>query len=185
MTRPGRFDRNIEVNLPDLEGRRQIFHVHLKSIKLDPSNTLDEFARRLATLTPGFSGADIANLCNEAAILAARHNKPHVETIDFEMASERVLAGLEKKNLLSEEEKKTVAIHESGHAVVSWFLEVGAPLLKITIIPRSKGSLGYAQYLPNESSLENKEDLLDRICYMLGGRCAEEVFFGKVWKMLN
>lgn len=163
-----------------MDGRRQIFNVHLKKIKLDPSNTMDEFARRLATLTPGFSGADIANLCNEAAILAARRNKPHVETIDFEMASERVLAGLEKRNLLTDEEKKKVAIHESGHAVVSWFLEGGAPLLKITIIPRSKGSLGYAQYLPNESSLENKEDLLDRICYMLGGRVAEEVFFGKV-----
>ncbi len=180
LTRPGRFDRNIEVNLPDLDGRRQIFHVHLKPIKLDPSTPLDEFARRLATLTPGFSGADIANLCNEAAILAARGNKSHVQSIDFEMASERVLAGLEKKNLLSDEEKRTVAIHESGHAVVSWFLEGGAPLLKITVIPRSKGSLGYAQYLPNESSLESKEDLMDRVCCLLGGRCAEEVFVGKV-----
>ena len=100
------------------------------------------------------------------------------------MASERVLAGLEKKNLLSDEEKKTVAVHESGHAVVSWFLEGGSPLLKITIIPRSKGSLGYAQYLPNESSLENKEDLMDRLCCLLGGRCAEEVFFGKVLRIL-
>lgn len=185
MTRPGRFDRNIEVTLPDLNGRRQIFHVHLKNLKLDPSTPMDEFARRLATLTPGFSGADIANLCNEAAIMAARRSKSFIESIDFELASERVLAGLEKKNLLSEEERKTVAIHESGHAVVSWFLEGGAPLLKITIIPRSKGSLGYAQYLPNENSLEVKQELLDRMCCILGGRCAEEIFFGKVTKELS
>lgn len=118
--------------------------VHLKPLKVDPSKTLEEYAKRLSTLTPGFSGADIANLCNEAAILAARKNKKCVETIDFEMASERVIAGLEKKKIISDEEKRIVAIHESGHAVVSWFLEGGHPLLKLTIIPRSKGSLGFA-----------------------------------------
>eukprot|EP01017_Pseudomicrothorax_dubius_P003204 TRINITY_DN103_c0_g1_i2.p1 TRINITY_DN103_c0_g1~~TRINITY_DN103_c0_g1_i2.p1 ORF type:complete len:824 (-),score=282.95 TRINITY_DN103_c0_g1_i2:39-2471(-) len=180
LTRPGRFDRTIEVTLPDIEGRKQIFHVHLRPLKLDPEKTIEEYARRLATLTPGFSGADIANLCNEAAIMAARTGKKTVGTHEFEMAAERVLAGLEKKKLMSEEERKTVAVHESGHAVVSWFLEGGAPLLKLTIIPRSKGSLGFAQYLPNESSLETKEELLDRICCILGGRCAEEEFFSRV-----
>jgi len=125
--------------------------VHLKTLKLDTSKTMEEYAKRLSTLTPGFSGADIANLCNEAAILAARKNKNCIETIDFEMASERVIAGLEKKKIVSEMDRKIVAVHESGHAIVSWFLEGGAPLLKLTIIPRSKGSLGFAQYLPNES----------------------------------
>jgi len=118
--------------------------VHLKKLKLDPSKTMEEYSKRLSTLTPGFSGADIANLCNEAAILAARKNKNNVETIDFEMASERVIAGLEKKKIVSELDRKIVAIHESGHAIVSWFLEGGSPLLKLTIIPRSKGSLGFA-----------------------------------------
>lgn len=118
--------------------------VHLKPLKLDTSKTMDEYAKRLSTLTPGFSGADIANLCNEAAILAARKNKKFIESIDFEMASERVLAGMEKKKIVSETERKVVAVHESGHAVVSWFLEGGHPLLKLTIIPRSKGSLGFA-----------------------------------------
>jgi AFG3 family protein len=180
LTRPGRFDRSIEVTLPDLEGRKQIFLVHLKPIKLDPSRTPEEYAKRLATLTPGFSGADIANLCNEAAILSARKGKDFVSTDEFESASERVLAGLEKKRIISEEERKIVSVHESGHAVVSWFLEGGYPLLKLTIIPRSKGSLGFAQYLPNESSLQTKEELIDRICCILGGRCSEEFFNGKV-----
>jgi AFG3 family protein len=134
LTRPGRFDRTIEVDLPDIEGRKQIFKVHLKPLKLDPSKTIEELSNRLATLTPGFSGADIANLCNEAAIMAARKNKSSVETIDFEMASERVIAGLEKKRIISEEERKTVAVHESGHAVVSWFLEGGNPLLKVSTL---------------------------------------------------
>ncbi len=131
LTRPGRFDRTIEVNLPDIGGRRDIFLVHLKPLKLDPSKTTDEYAKRLATLTPGFSGAEISNLCNEAAILAARKGKKFVETIDFEMASERIMAGLEKKKFLTEKERKVVAIHESGHAVVSWFLKGGNPLLKV------------------------------------------------------
>ncbi|CAD8202521.1 unnamed protein product [Paramecium pentaurelia] len=180
LTRPGRFDRQIDITLPDIEGRKQIFMVHLAPIQLEPSKTIEEYARRLATLTPGFSGAEIANLCNEAAIMAARANKTFVDANDFEMASERVMAGLEKKRIISEEERKTVAFHESGHAVVSWFLKGGHPLLKLTIIPRSKGSLGYAQYLPNESSLETKQELLDRICCILGGRVAEEIFFGQV-----
>ena len=131
LTRPGRFDRSIEVTLPDIGGRKEIFLVHLKPLKLDPSKTMDDYAKRLATLTPGFSGADIHNLCNEAAILAARRNKKMVSTEEFEAASERVIAGLEKKKIVSEEERKTVAVHESGHAVVSWFLEGGTPLLKV------------------------------------------------------
>mmetsp|Transcript_36671 Transcript_36671/g.32866 ORF Transcript_36671/g.32866 Transcript_36671/m.32866 type:complete len:260 (-) Transcript_36671:177-956(-) len=176
LTRPGRFDRSIDVQLPDIDGRKQIFMVHLKPLTLDPEKPMEEFAKRLATLTPGFSGADISNLCNEAAILAARKNKRFVSTDEFESAAERVMAGLEKKKIISEEERRTVAVHESGHAVVSWFLEGGAPLLKLTIIPRSKGSLGFAQYLPNESSLETKEELMDRICTILGGRCSEELF---------
>jgi len=180
LTRPGRFDRTIEVSLPDIDGRRQIFMVHLKNLKLDSSKSMEEYARRLATLTPGFSGADIANLCNEAAIIAARRQKEFVSTDEFEAASERVMAGLEKKKIISEEERRTVAVHESGHAVVSWFLEGGTPLVKLTIIPRSKGSLGYAQYLPNESSLETKEELYDRITCILGGRCSEELFNGKI-----
>lgn len=180
LTRPGRFDRTIDINLPDIEGRKQIFMVHLQPLKLDSSKTMDEYARRLATLTPGFSGAEISNLCNEAAILAARQNKLFVDSYDFEMAAERVMAGLEKKKIISEEERKVIAYHESGHAVVSWFLEGGYPLLKLTIIPRSKGSLGYAQYLPNESQLETKQELLDRICCILGGRVAEEHFFKRI-----
>jgi len=131
LTRPGRFDRIIEITLPDIEGRKQIFMIHLKPLKLSPERTMEEYAKRLATLTPGFSGADIANLCNEAAILAARRNKKFVTPQEFEDAAERVMAGLEKKKLVSDEEKKIVAIHESGHAVVSWFLEGGAPLLKV------------------------------------------------------
>jgi AFG3 family protein len=151
LTRPGRFDRSIEVTLPDLEGRFKIFLVHLKPIKLDTSISFEDQAKRLATLTPGFSGADIANLCNEAAILAARENRQEVDTLHFEKASERVLAGYEKVKIIPPEEKKVTAYHESGHAVVSWFLKGGAPLLKLSVIPRSKGSLGFAQYLPNES----------------------------------
>jgi len=131
LTRPGRFDRTIEIPLPDIEGRFQIFLVHLEPLKLNPERNKEDYARRLATLTPGFSGADIANLCNEAAIIAARKNKKSVDSIDFEMATERVLAGLEKNKIISEEERKIVAFHESGHAVVSWFLEGGSPLLKV------------------------------------------------------
>lgn len=131
LTRPGRFDRSIDVTLPDIEGRKHIFMIHLKPLKLDPAQSMEEYAKRLATLTPGFSGAEIHNLCNEAAILAARKNKKFVSAEDFEAAAERVMAGLEKKKIVTEEERRTVAVHESGHAVVSWFLEGGNPLLKV------------------------------------------------------
>jgi len=181
LMRPGRFDRQIDITLPDIEGRKQIFLVHLKSLKLHTDRTSEEYAKRLACLTPGYSGADIANLCNEAAILAARSGQLTVRSEDFESAGDRIIGGMEKrKHNTPIEEKRTVAVHESGHAVVSWFLEGGNPLLKLTIVPRSKGALGFAQYLPNENSLETKEELLDRICSVLGGRCAEELFFGKV-----
>ena len=154
--------------------------VHLKPIRLSSDKTLDKYAARLASLTPGFSGADLASICNEAAIMAARNDRDSVTAHDFEMAVERVIGGVERKKIVSQEERKTVAVHESGHAVVSWFLEGGMPLLKLTIIPRSKGALGFAQYLPNESSLQTREEILDQICSILGGRIAEKVFFGKV-----
>lgn len=182
LIRPGRFDRTIQITLPDLEAREKIFQVHLKKIKLNEEKTLEGYAKRLATLTSGFSGAEIANICNEAAIIAARVKAESVSSKDFEMAVERVIAGLEKKSPSSQdpETKRTVAIHESGHGVVSWFLEGGLPLLKLTVIPRSKGSLGFAQYLPNETGLERKSELVDRLCCILGGRVAEELIVGKV-----
>ncbi|EGR33789.1 hypothetical protein IMG5_037830 [Ichthyophthirius multifiliis] len=180
LTRPGRFDRSVDITNPDIDGRKQIFMVHLKPLKLHPQKTMEDYAKRLATLTPGFSGADIMNLCNEAAIMAARKNKKFVDQLDFELASERVIGGLEKKRIISEEERRIVAVHESGHAVVSWFLKGGDPLLKITIIPRTKGSLGFAQYLPNENSLQKKSELMDKLCCMLGGRCAEQIFFDSI-----
>lgn len=154
LTRPGRFDRNIEISLPDLEARKEIFAVHLKPLVLDTRLSTDEYANRLATLTPGFSGAEIGNLCNEAAILAGREAKKHVTALHFEKASERIIAGLEKKGMVNQEERRKVAVHESGHAVCGWFLEGCPPLLKLTIIPRTKGSLGFAQYLPKESNLQ-------------------------------
>ena len=180
LTRTGRFDRSIEVALPSIDERKEIFHVHLRGLKLSDERSVERFANRLASLTPGFSGSDIANICNEAAILAARNLRTSITTHDFEMAVERVIGGVERKQIVSQEERKTVAVHESGHAVVSWFLEGGMPLLKLTIIPRSKGALGFAQYLPNESSLQTREEILDQICSILGGRIAEKVFFGKV-----
>lgn len=172
LTRPGRFDRLVEVTLPDLEGRRQIFNVHLRKIVIEPGKDKEDFARRLSSLTPGFSGAQIANLCNEAALLAARNNKEFVDAHDFQMATERLIGGIEKKNIISTQEKKIISIHESGHAVVSWFLQGADPLLKLTIIPRSKGSLGFAQYLNRENKLQSKSQLIDQICFILGGRCA-------------
>ena len=147
--------------------------MYLNKIKLSPTQTIEDYSKRLATLTYGFSGADLANLCNEAAILAVRNNKEFVEPGHFESASDRVLAGLEQNLTLSQEEKKKIAYHEAGHAVVAWFSEGASPLLKITIVPRSKGSLGFAQYLPNESSLMNKQQLYDQICVILGGRTSE------------
>eukprot|EP00602_Paraphysomonas_sp_CaronLab_P007122 CAMPEP_0185030138 /NCGR_PEP_ID=MMETSP1103-20130426/16918_1 /TAXON_ID=36769 /ORGANISM="Paraphysomonas bandaiensis, Strain Caron Lab Isolate" /LENGTH=812 /DNA_ID=CAMNT_0027565135 /DNA_START=122 /DNA_END=2560 /DNA_ORIENTATION=+ len=177
LTRPGRFDRTIAVELPDIKGRKAIFDVHLKNIKL--AGPLEEFSPRLAALTPGFSGADIANICNEAAIHAGRENKKSVDMIDFEMATDRVIGGLESTRIISPEERRIVAYHEAGHAVAGWYLEHASPLLKVTIVPRSKGSLGYAQYLPKEISLRTKEQVMDIVCMALAGRAAEQVHFGK------
>ncbi|XP_011502504.1 PREDICTED: AFG3-like protein 2 [Ceratosolen solmsi marchali] len=176
LLRPGRFDRQIYVPAPDIKGRASIFKVHLQYLKtnLDKMN----LSRKMAALTPGFTGADIANACNEAALIAARDKNDSINLKHFEQAIERVIAGMEKKtNVLQPEEKKTVAYHEAGHAVAGWFLQHADPLLKISIIPRGKG-LGYAQYLPREQFLYTKEQLFDRMCMTLGGRVSEEIFFG-------
>ncbi|CAH8871165.1 unnamed protein product [Trichobilharzia szidati] len=178
LLRPGRFDRQIYVSLPDIKGRASIFKVHLKPIKL--ADDIQLVARKMAARTPGFSGADIASVCNEAALIAARENANNVNLIHFDKAIDRVIAGLEKKSqVLQPEEKKTVAYHEAGHAVVGWFLEHCNPLLKVSIIPRGK-ALGYAQYQPRDIYLHTKEQMLDEMCLALGGRASEEVFFGKV-----
>lgn len=181
LTRPGRFDRTISVDKPDLNEREEIFMVHLRPIKLDPEVDRGQLARRMASLTPGFAGAEIANICNEAAIVCARRKGTGTTFEDFEKATDRVIAGLPKLNSpMTEEQRKTVALHESGHAVVGWFLEHSDPLLKVTIVPRSSGALGFAQYLPKEMQLQSKEMLLDKICGLLGGRVAEELFVGKI-----
>jgi ATP-dependent metalloprotease FtsH len=180
LLRPGRFDRQIEVTLPNIDERQAIYKVHLKKIKLNAEKTRTEYAKKIATLTPGFSGAEIANVCNEAAIIAARQNLPSVNMKNFEEATERVIGGIEKKSLMTLEERKRVALHEAGHAVAGWFLPNSDPLLKITIIPRSKGALGFAQYLPAEVALKNKEELLDMVKTALGGRIAEEIFYDSV-----
>lgn len=178
LLRPGRFDRQIFVPAPDIKGRSEIFQVHLKPIKTDLDR--NELSRRMAALTPGFTGADIANVCNEAALIAARDSSESVVMKHFERAIDRVVAGMEKKtNVMQPDEKKTVAYHEAGHAVSGWFLEHADPLLKVTIIPRGKG-LGYAQYLPREQFLYTKEQLLDRMCMVLGGRASEQIFFEKI-----
>uniref|UniRef100_A0A8C6MD56 AFG3-like AAA ATPase 1 n=1 Tax=Nothobranchius furzeri TaxID=105023 RepID=A0A8C6MD56_NOTFU len=180
LMRPGRFDRQIYIGPPDIKGRASIFKVHLQPIKLDPSLDKDALARKMAAATPGFTGADIANVCNEAALIAARYLSPAVSHTHFEQAIDRVIGGLEKKTqVLQPTEKKTVAYHEAGHAVAGWFLQHVDPLLKVSIIPRGKG-LGYAQYLPREQYLYTKEQLFDRMCMMLGGRVAEQVFFGRI-----
>ena len=179
ILRAGRFDRSIEVGLPDLDGRYEVFKVHLKPLNI-AEDLMDKYAKRLATITPGFSGSDIANICNEAAILAARNKRTQAIPEDFENAVDRVLAGLEMKRLPSKKAIKKVAVHESGHGAVAWFLEGGNPLLKLTIVPRSKGALGFAQYLPPENSLQTEQELRDAIAVALGGRIAEEVFFGEV-----
>ncbi|CCI10408.1 unnamed protein product [Albugo candida] len=175
ILRPGRFDRQITVEKPDIKGRRAIFKVHLKNLELD--SNIDDFARRLAALTPGFAGAEIANICNEAAIVAARRNATTITFSDFEKATDRVIGGLETNRIMTPEEKKIVAYHEAGHAVAGWFLEHADPLLKVTIVPRGKGSLGYAQYLPKEISLHSKDAMLDIMCMALGGRASEFVNF--------
>ncbi|XP_042196244.1 AFG3-like protein 2 isoform X2 [Callorhinchus milii] len=180
LMRPGRFDRQIYIGPPDIKGRASIFKVHLSPLKMNTSIKKEDLARKLAALTPGFTGADIANVCNEAALIAARHLNDSIHANHFEQAIERVIGGLEKKTqVLQPEEKKTVAYHEAGHAVVGWFLEHADPLLKVSIIPRGKG-LGYAQYLPKEQYLYTKEQLFDRMCMMLGGRVSEKIFFGRI-----
>ena len=175
ILRPGRFDRQITVDKPDIRGRREIFKVHLKGLNLD--DEIDEFARRLAALTPGFAGAEIANICNEAAIVAARRDATQISMKDFEQAVDRVIGGLETNRLMTPEEKKTVAYHEAGHAVAGWFLQHADPLLKVTIVPRGKGSLGYAQYLPKELSLHSTQAITDMMCMALGGRASEFLNF--------
>lgn len=180
LMRPGRFDRQIFIGPPDIKGRASIFKVHLRPLKLDSTLEKEKLARKLASLTPGFSGADVANVCNEAALIAARHLSDSINQKHFEQAIERVIGGLEKKTqVLQPEEKKTVAYHEAGHAVAGWYLEHADPLLKVSIIPRGKG-LGYAQYLPREQYLYTREQLLDRMCMTLGGRVSEEIFFGRI-----
>lgn len=176
LMRAGRFDRQIYIDLPDLNERREIFKVHLTPLKLDPKVDFDFLARQ----TPGFSGADIANVCNEAALIAARRDKKAVDQQDFLDAVDRIIGGLEKKNkIISEQEKKTIAYHEAGHATVSWLLEHASPLVKVTIVPRGR-SLGAAWYLPEERQLTNTEQILDEMCAALGGRAAEEIVFNKI-----
>lgn len=179
LLRPGRFDRQITIDKPDIKGRNQIFLIYLKKLKLD--NEPSHYSQRLAALTPGFAGADIANVCNEAALIAARNESAQVTMNHFEAAIDRVIGGLEKKNkVISRLERQTVAYHESGHAVAGWFLEHAEPLLKVTIVPRGTSALGFAQYVPNENLLMTKEQLFDMTCMTLGGRAAEQVLLGKI-----
>lgn len=177
LLRPGRFDRQISIDKPDLVGREQIFKVHLKPIKIDQA--VD--AKKLSAQTPGFAGAEIANVCNEAALIAARRNKQVVDMQDFQDAIDRVIGGLEKKNkIISPEEKRIVAYHEAGHAIAGWFLEHADPLVKVSIVPRGVAALGYAQYLPKEQFLYTTEQLTDGMCMTMGGRVAEDIVFGKI-----
>jgi AFG3 family protein len=177
LMRPGRFDRQIGIGFPDLVGREQIFNVHLKAIKLSPAVS----AMELAEMTPGFAGADIANICNEAALIAARRSKTEVDIDDFNYSLDKVIAGLEKRTkVISPEEKQVIAYHEAGHAVSGWFLEHAMPLVKVTIVPRTVGALGYAQYLPKDEYIVRTEQMLDRMCMTLAGRAAEDVTFGKI-----
>ena len=176
LLRAGRFDRQINVDLPDLNERKEIFQVHLKPVKTDPSVDIDMLARQ----TPGFSGADIANVCNEAALIAARHNKATVEKQDFLDAVDRIIGGLEKKTkVMTANEKRTIALHEAGHATISWFLEHANPLVKVSIVPRGR-ALGAAWYMPEERQITTKEEMLDEMCATLGGRAAEELFTGHI-----
>ncbi len=176
LMRAGRFDRQIYVDMPDLNERVEIFKVHLRKIKIDESVNIEFLAKQ----TPGFSGADIANICNEAALIAARSDKKHVQRQDFLDAVDRIIAGLEKKNkIITPQEKRVIAFHEAGHATVSWMLEHASPLVKVTIVPRGK-SLGAAWYLPEERQITTAEQIMDEMCAALGGRAAEELIFGKV-----
>jgi len=177
LLRPGRFDRQIGIDRPDLKGREAIFKVHLKTIKIGPE--IKPFA--LAEMTPGFAGAEIANICNEAALVAARRNKKAIDMDDFNHALDRVIGGLEKKNkIIAPHEKEIIAFHEAGHAICGWFLENASPLVKVTIVPRGVGTLGYAQYLPKEEYITRTEALLDRMCMTFGGRAAERIVFDKI-----
>ncbi|MBE9584915.1 ATP-dependent zinc metalloprotease FtsH [Mucilaginibacter sp. JRF] len=177
LLRPGRFDRQVSIDKPDLVGREQIFKVHLKPVKLAAG--VD--AKKLSAQTPGFAGAEIANVCNEAALIAARKNKEAVDMQDFQDAIDRVIGGLEKKNkIISPEEKRIVAYHEAGHAIAGWFLEHADPLVKVSIVPRGVAALGYAQYLPKEQFLYTTEQLLDGMCMTMGGRVAEDIVFNKI-----
>ncbi|GLT92566.1 hypothetical protein SLE2022_103970 [Rubroshorea leprosula] len=179
LLRPGRFDRQITIDAPDIKGRAEIFQIYLKKLKLDKEPSF--YSQRLAALTPGFAGADIANVCNEAALIAARNESAQITIEHFEAAIDRVIGGLEKKNkVISKLERRTVAYHESGHAVAGWFLEHADPLLKVTIVPRGTAALGFAQYVPNENLLMTKEQLFDITCMTLGGRAAEQVLLGKI-----
>jgi cell division protease FtsH len=176
LMRAGRFDRQIYVDMPDLNERKAIFLVHLKPLKLAEGLNIDFLSRQ----TPGFSGADIANLCNEAALIAARKDKKQVEKQDFLDAVDRIIGGLEKKNkIITTEEKEVIAFHEAGHATISWLLEFAHPLVKVTIVPRGQ-SLGAAWYLPEERTITTTEQILDQMCSALGGRAAEEVIFGRI-----
>jgi cell division protease FtsH len=176
LLRAGRFDRQIHVDLPDLNERKEVFKVHLKPVKTDDSVDIDFLARQ----TPGFSGADIANVCNEAALIAARHNSQSVKKQDFLDAVDRIIGGLEKKTkVMTESEKRSIAIHEAGHATISWFTEFANPLVKVSIVPRGQ-ALGAAWYLPEERVLQTKEAMLDEMCSLLGGRAAEELFIGQI-----
>lgn len=176
LMRAGRFDRQIYVDLPDLNERKEIFQVHLKPLKLAENLDTDFLAKQ----TPGFSGADIANVCNEAALIAARKNKKAIDQQDFLDAVDRIIGGLEKKNkIITQDEKKVIAFHEAGHATTSWMLEHAAPLVKVTIVPRGR-SLGAAWYLPEERQITNTDQILDEMCAALGGRAAEEIIFGKI-----
>ena len=176
LLRAGRFDRQIHVDLPDLNERKEIFMVHLKPLKIDETVEVAQLARQ----TPGFSGADIANVCNEAALIAARNNKEWVDKQCFLDAVDRIIGGLEKKTkLLTAQEKRTIALHEAGHATISWFLEYANPLVKVTIVPRGQ-ALGAAWYMPEERQISTKEEILDEICATLGGRAAEELFTGRI-----
>ncbi len=177
LLRPGRFDRQISIDIPDVKGREKIFEVHLKPIK----RSKDLNIRKLAIQTPGFAGADIANICNEAALIAARKGKSEVDMSDFNDAIDRVIGGLEKKNkIILPEEKRVIAYHEAGHAVSGWFLEHAHPLVKVTIVPRGVAALGYAQYLPKEMYIRTTDHLMDEMCMSLGGRAVEELVFGKI-----
>lgn len=204
LLRPGRFDRQIYIENPDIRGRKSIFEIYLKKLKL--SDSIEECAKRLAALTPGFSGADVANVCNEGALIAARHDKLSVTLKDLEAAIDRVIGGLERKNrILSPREKTIVAYHEAGHAITGWFLEHASPLLKVSIVPRGVAALGFAQYQPKENVIYTRDEvfkvfffffffpfflmksnfflflqLMDRICMTLGGRIAEQIVFGKI-----